>query len=404
MMSTCQLATDERKNCTSQFDYTVEGQDGILNCFEYCLQDCKNVGSNILSHPPQWVQFKLDNGELIPDKPGKRVNIAVFAIYFEESSDRAVGWRWSNDGWDLYIGSKFRVQLDKLSSQGIKFDAVVDTVLTTNMVVKSFCRILSSIPIGISVKLRVNLIIEQIPGTFLSSISQIIFPQYPNGKYIYKSGGWKVDGSRQISARIEFTKNSQIFDFPDSSSSVFPSYDDLMGKINPIIPERSLDLSHYISKTAKARVLDDVKFCNNPKEFFTQDEIDEISEENIITFILRSKKKSPLVICLDKDSLFDFWKLEESGQSWVFGRCQNKEEPHNCNRFYKIPGDITLLIDEAAKNAVIELWDSQNHYTMFELAPLEKVNIGRNIHYVGEASGEHTIYDVIPVAMYVLHK
>jgi hypothetical protein len=417
-MSTCEAATAERKSCLFQLDYTIEGKDGTLNCSEYCFRDCKNIGSNIISNFPKNVQFKQNDGSIIGGKIFKIVKVE-FKLSFANDRHKRISWiHEQGAGWKIEFGLDFERRIRELARQGIIFEIQPGKELTLNQITRSFCRSLSTIPINTPILLKIVLTIEDMTVHLWNEIQSSasddrvhpIFLGYPDGKYVYKSDGWIIGnltlrlGSMEeiiLVSQIQFTKNNEIDDFTDTDPTLFPTYSQLMDKIVKV--KRTANLSHYISSTAKARVLDDVKYCSNPKEFFSQDELDEISEGDIITFILRSEKKKPLVICLDKDSLFEYWKLEDSGQGWLYGKCSGSKGS-DCDKFYKIPGDITLLIDETAKDSVIELWNSKNHYTMFDLKPLEKVQIGRGIHYVGEASGEQTVYDVVPVALYIPHK
>jgi hypothetical protein len=411
MSSACQTVTDERKNCGSELDYTIEGKEGVLNCTEYCFQDCKNISSNIMSRVPEKVKFRKNDGTLIPND-GIAISEAAFILNFEDYEK--VIYEKDEFGWRIHLSNDLDNNLKYLAQEGsplVGFFLSIDPregPLSNIFATKSFCRILSTIPMGKSISLDVIITTEPIPSILNNEITALsindkidpIFPSYPSGKYIYKSGGWGMrnrsvgNGKTKIllTSEITFTKNSEITDTYSMPSDLFPSYDDLINK------RSKKDLSHYISSAAKARVLDDVKYCSNPKEFFSQDELDEISRENIITFILQSEKKKPLVICLDKSSLFEYWKSKDSGQGWLFGQCLS-ENIHHCRKFYKIPGDITLLIGEEAKNAVIKLWKSKNRYTMFNLIPLKKAKIGRGLHYIGEAGGEQMIYDITPVAI-----
>jgi hypothetical protein len=413
----CNIATEERKRCSSQLDYKVEGKDGELECSEYCFDDCKGIITNVMANRPKRFQFRFPDGSLLPENNG----YFITAVNFTLSTPR-VDLSWSatvsidgQDNWEFAIVFPSN-GAHMLRSRG--FDIMKDYP-DLDTVTRSFCYFLASVPIGIAVILKVNLLIDKVSVSDWKKIKimrdkyiQPVFPDYGEGRYLYKKKGWHVDASERdvfLTADINFTRNNQVQVFGSVSENIGPKYQDFSPSKyefteNPMVPEREIDLSHYVSRSAKARVLDDVTFCSNPKDFFTQDELEDVTDGDIITFILRpDKKKKPLVVCLDKDSLFDYWKLNDSGQGWLYGRCQNETEPYNCNKFYKIPGDITLLIDEAAKNTIVTLWNSKLHYTMFELSPLEKVKIGRGLHYVGEAGGDQMIYDAVPVALYIKH-
>ena len=407
----CSSLTEDGKRCNQELEYSFEGME--TDCTNFCFTHCNKMIKNIMTDLPKTVSLQLaPNGTTLEVM---RIDEMGFSLRIKYHSRAMEGCYFL----DAYLQArKMDIFSHAPNLRKLPRDINKRDNLPPELVYKSFCALLSSlsdIP-GIHIQLIVTIIfssptidawrdMKDLRGTTV----QAAFPDYHEGKYLFRKDGWKYDEKasyKQNTMRgiIDVKLQDHVQSFSDLPDNFMILADDFLDKPKPKVPERITDSSHYMLPLARAKVLENVSHCTNVKEFFTQEEIDEVPHEDIISFVLKTNKKKPLMICLDKDSLFDYWKLEDAGNSWVYGRCQNEDEPYNCNKFYKIPGDITILIDSAAKDTVISLWNSERHYTMFELAPLEKIKIGRGLHYVGELSGEHQVFDVVPIALYVLHK
>jgi hypothetical protein len=405
----CSSLTEDGKRCNQELEYSFEGVE--TDCTNFCFTHCSKMIKNIMTDLPKTVSL-----ELAPSSYSEvmRIDEMGFSLRIMTRSAMKAVLSWMHISRpEKWMFSAMPPNLRKLPRDINKRDN-----LSPELVYKSFCALLSSlsdIP-GIRVQLIVTIIfssptidawreMKHLRGKTV----QAAFPDYHEGKYLFRKDGWNYDEKtsyKQNTMRgiIDVKLQDHVQSFNDLPDNFMILADDFLDKPKPKVPERITDSSHYMLPLARAKVLENVSHCTNVREFFTQEEIDEVPHEDIISFVLKTNKKKPLMICLDKDSLFDYWKLEDAGNSWVYGRCQNEDEPYNCNKFYKIPGDITILIDSAARDTVMSLWNSERHYTMFELTPLEKIKIGRGLHYVGELSGEHQVFDVIPIALYVLHK
>jgi hypothetical protein len=401
----CSVLTEDGNRCNRELEYSFQGVES--SCVNFCFTHCSKMIKNIMTDLPETVKLKLNANEY-----SQTMQIYKIEFSLKITVRRATK---ADFYWTYLLGKEKWTFSVKPVSLG-RIDRGINKIekLSPELVYKSFCSLLSSLSNHPSANIQLMVTIEFSSPTIdawremkhlRGTVVQAIFPDYHEGKYLFRKNGWKYDEKTSykqnvIKGVIDINLEQNVQSFNDLPNNFMIVASDFLDSPKPKLPERVVDSSKYVSPSAKAKILENVSQCTNIKEFFTQEEINEVPHTDIISFILKTSKNKPLIICLDKDSLFDYWKLEEPGNSWVCGMCQNEDKPYNCNKFYKIPGDITILIDSAAKDEVVKLWNSEKHYTMFELVPLGKVKIGRGIHYIGELSGEHQIFDAIPIILY----
>jgi hypothetical protein len=124
--------------------------------------------------------------------------------------------------------------------------------------------------------------------------------------------------------------------------------------------------------------------------------------ENMISIEMTTPDKKKAIHCYDIKNLSKLWE-EESGK--LFGDCKFDEYenfiPGSCKVFYKFPYP-DIIISEEDKNKILKNFD---RFTFMKIVPDKEITIGRNIHYVGEASGSRMLYKVLfPKTKYVLKK
>lgn len=133
----------------------------------------------------------------------------------------------------------------------------------------------------------------------------------------------------------------------------------------------------------------------NENEFFTQQEFKDLELKDLISFEFQNK-----VYCVDRQSLIDFWNQEpdefDKSQAYKWGNCESEEGKYEeeCEKFYKIPISITILITEDSKNEIIKSKDINYWKLKYSFTS----TIGRGSGYEGEYNQpDEKIYEVEPI-------
>ena len=128
----------------------------------------------------------------------------------------------------------------------------------------------------------------------------------------------------------------------------------LPGRFQNLIKTAYLGEGGIEIKTNKL-TLTDKKTCGDDKEFFTQDDFNQIELGNLISFELENK-----IFCLNRDELIGFWNQEPDEKTgfsgaFNFGDCKydenNRPYEDTCKKFYKIPIP-QLYITRKTKNEI----------------------------------------------------
>lgn len=134
----------------------------------------------------------------------------------------------------------------------------------------------------------------------------------------------------------------------------------------------------------------DKKKCGEEteNEFFTQQEFKDIKSTDLVSFEFKNK-----TYCIDRQSLIDFWDQEpdeyDKSQAYKWGSCENE-----CEKYYKIPISITILITEEDHFRITR--DLDINY--WKLKYYKNVTIGRGSGYEGEYNqSNEDVYRVVPI-------
>ena len=151
--------------------------------------------------------------------------------------------------------------------------------------------------------------------------------------------------------------------------------------------------------------------CTNDFDVLSSNSKSEFKDPETILFDINGKWE-----CFDKATLIQYWGQKEPGNSWNYGRCRfvdaksfdsfgnivdmptlvNGDPKRDCQRFYKIPTESrgTYYISHESADRV----DDTLGYTKWRLLPLEKVQMGANLHTIGEFNAKDIqVYRLVPV-------
>ena len=130
------------------------------------------------------------------------------------------------------------------------------------------------------------------------------------------------------------------------------------------------------------------KFCQNDKEFFLLEDLEDIPTEDL-SYI----KLNKTIFCYDKDSFKQMIKMSKDQR--VKGNCKPAVDgqPLNCDWFYPISIGPNVYITEENYNNI-----KKNHMKdrQFSLKNKRIVDFTTGLHMMSEKSGKDTVYDLVP--------
>ena len=130
------------------------------------------------------------------------------------------------------------------------------------------------------------------------------------------------------------------------------------------------------------------KFCQNDKEFFLLEDLEDIPTEDL-SYI----KLNKTIFCYDKDSFKQMIKMSKDQK--VKGNCKEAVDgqPLDCEWFYPISIGPNVYITEENYNNI-----KKNHMEnrQFSLKNKRIIDFTTGLHIMSEKSGKDTVYDLVP--------
>ena len=152
--------------------------------------------------------------------------------------------------------------------------------------------------------------------------------------------------------------------------------------------------------------------CSNDFDVLSSNSKADFEDYKTILFEITAGKWE----CFDKETLLQYWDQKEQGNAWNYGRCRfvdaksfdsfgnivdmptllNGDPKRDCSKFYKIPTESrgTYYISQESAERVRDTLG----YSKWRLLKSEKVQMGANLHTIGEFNAKDIqVYRLVPV-------